>query len=353
MAELEKEAMNKINQIVFTAVLAFLLGSCGLFNSVSEQTEDREKVVAEETGEEVPETEGEGEAEAEGEGEVTTEGESATSESAPTPQAQTFSNPSVQQAPPKPPRFANLIPNTNPNNRLDQVNKGRSDPFALIPVPESDTVVRVETPIQPGGGATVSGGNSSRVTIPSTPTLISPNNGRGGVSSNPTIGSQPNFGNPSIPPSAADDVAINSGDSLPEVRQSPLNIPTILPGDIEAEGSDRFLPQLPPPPQPTLAQAVEVTGVIQIRGVTHAIIKAPNEPFSRYVKAGQYLSGGQVLVKRINMNSGPEPVVVLEQLGIEVSRGVGEPALTQNSRDSAANSPGIPVSFGQPKLPNL
>ncbi len=349
MAELEKEAMNKITQIVFTAVLAFLLGSCGLFNSVSEQTEDREQIVAEETGEEIPETEGEGEGEGEGEEEITKEGESGESESAPTPQAQTFSNPSVQPAPPKPPRVANLIPNTNPSNRLDQVDKGRSDPFALIPVPEGDTVVRVEPT---GGGATVSGGNSSSITIPSTPTLISPNNGRDRATNNPTIPSQRNFSNPPISPSA-DDVAINSGDSLPDVRQSPLEIPSILPTDIEADGSDRFLPQLPPPPQPTLAQAVEVTGVIKIRGVVHAIVKAPNEPFSRYVKAGQYLSGGQVLVKRINMNAGPEPVVVLEQLGIEVSRGVGEPALTQNARDSAANLPETRVSFGQPHLPSL
>jgi hypothetical protein len=64
--------------------------------------------------------------------------------------------------------------------------------------------------------------------------------------------------------------------------------------------------------------------VIQFNGVPQAIIKAPNEPTSRYVQAGQRLSNGQVLVKRIEMNPGGTPIVVLEQNGIEISRGVGD-----------------------------
>jgi hypothetical protein len=73
-----------------------------------------------------------------------------------------------------------------------------------------------------------------------------------------------------------------------------------------------------------LAQAVKVTGVVQIGSTVHAIVNAPNEPSSRYVRVGQRLSNGQVLVKRIEMNQGSEPVVVLEQNGVEVQTAVGE-----------------------------
>ncbi|NEQ26472.1 MAG: hypothetical protein F6K28_47070, partial [Microcoleus sp. SIO2G3] len=83
------------------------------------------------------------------------------------------------------------------------------------------------------------------------------------------------------------------------------------------------LAAVPLPPQPSLAQAVKVTGVVQIGSTLHAIVSAPNEPSSRYVRAGQRLSNGQVLVKRIEINRGSEPVVVLEQNGVEVTTAVG------------------------------
>jgi hypothetical protein len=82
-------------------------------------------------------------------------------------------------------------------------------------------------------------------------------------------------------------------------------------------------PVTPPPPQPDIARAVEVTGVVQVGNVPYAIVNAPNEPTSRYVRAGQMLSNGTVLVKRIDVFRGVEPVVVLEQYGIEVVRTVG------------------------------
>jgi hypothetical protein len=85
-----------------------------------------------------------------------------------------------------------------------------------------------------------------------------------------------------------------------------------------------FEPLLPNLPEPELARSVEVTGVIQVDNLTQAILKVPTEPATRYVQAGQLLSNGQVLVKRIEMNEGSSPVVVLEQYGIEVNRKVGE-----------------------------
>ncbi len=83
------------------------------------------------------------------------------------------------------------------------------------------------------------------------------------------------------------------------------------------------IPTLPPIPQPTLARQVEVTGVVKVGNTVQAIVKAPNEPTSRYVGVGQLLSNGQILVKRIEINPGSEPIVVLEENGIEVRVMVG------------------------------
>lgn len=81
---------------------------------------------------------------------------------------------------------------------------------------------------------------------------------------------------------------------------------------------------VPPPPTANLANAVEVSGVVYVGGKAQAIVKAPNETTSRYVRVGQRLSDGQVLVKRIEINRGSDPIVVLEENGIEVPRAVGE-----------------------------
>jgi hypothetical protein len=71
---------------------------------------------------------------------------------------------------------------------------------------------------------------------------------------------------------------------------------------------------------------VEVSGVVIVGTEAQAIVKAPNEANSRYVRAGQRLANGQVLVKRIEFNEGSEPIVILEQNGVEVSKLVGERA---------------------------
>ena len=66
-----------------------------------------------------------------------------------------------------------------------------------------------------------------------------------------------------------------------------------------------------------------MTGVVKVGNTVQAIVKAPNEPTSRYVGVGQLLSNGQILVKRIEINPGSEPIVVLEENGIEVRVMVG------------------------------
>jgi len=82
-------------------------------------------------------------------------------------------------------------------------------------------------------------------------------------------------------------------------------------------------PPLPPaPPATDLAKAVQVTGVMELGERVSAIVKEPDEKISRTVSTGDYLSKGQVLVKRIEFNSNREPVVILEQNGVEVIKSV-------------------------------
>jgi hypothetical protein len=63
--------------------------------------------------------------------------------------------------------------------------------------------------------------------------------------------------------------------------------------------------------------------VVKVGNETQVIVKVPNEPTSRYVKIGQRLSNGQVLVKRVDIKAG-DPVVILEENGVEVAKAVGE-----------------------------
>lgn len=77
------------------------------------------------------------------------------------------------------------------------------------------------------------------------------------------------------------------------------------------------------PPNTDLAKGVAVEGVVQIGDKSHAIVKLPTDLTSRYVSVGQELLGGRLLVKRIEIPIDSEPVVVLEQNGIEVSLALG------------------------------
>ena len=66
------------------------------------------------------------------------------------------------------------------------------------------------------------------------------------------------------------------------------------------------------------------------------IVKVPNEPTSRYVKIGQRLSNGQVLVKRVDLKQGADPIVILEENGVEVAKAVGEKPPTREQQPANA-----------------
>lgn len=228
-----------------------------------------------------------------------------------------------------------LIQSIPPEARVNQIrnNVGRSDPFAAIPTvpvailpsPGAAGSTNRPVPIIPqlppergntGGGAT--GGNQPRTTRNTNPRTVAQG----------TSKSRPNV----LP--AAQRVASNPTTSTRQTLKPPATVTrpggSIAPLPPLAMGP-RELPQLQ---EPTLAKTIEVTGVVESGGIQSAIVKVPNEP-ARSVREGERLSNGQVLVKRIEVNSGPTPTVILEQFGQEVARQVG---------DKPSGTPGQPGS---------
>ncbi|NJN85191.1 MAG: hypothetical protein HC881_01245 [Leptolyngbyaceae cyanobacterium SL_7_1] len=192
-----------------------------------------------------------------------------------------------------------LIPSNDANQRVRGVQRNRPDPFALVP-----TIASIEIPEQTSAPARIA---------PAAPGSYNPPVPPGAVSFNPPRVNSPQSGT-------------SGGQGPGQLAPIPDLVPTT--------------PVPPPPPQPTTARAVQVSGIVQIGNVPYAIVKAPNEPTSRYVRVGQSLSDGEVLVKRIVANQGAEPFVVLEQFGIEVVRSVGEGGVPSAA---SPDSPALPT----------
>jgi hypothetical protein len=180
---------------------------------------------------------------------------------------------------------ADLINSTNPDQRLRSIQSNRPDPFSLVPTAPDVTITREirasgngQSTASAGGGAGSSRGGSS-------------GGGSSGGGSRRPIGTQ------AMLPQAIP--------ALPDIPRLPRPLPASL------------------APQPELARAVSVSGVVQIGSVVYAIVDAPDEPSSRYVQVGQRLSNGEIIVKRIDMN-GSDSSVILEQAGMQVVRRVGD-----------------------------
>lgn len=219
-----------------------------------------------------------------------------------------------------------LIPPTNSNERTKQVPTGRSDPFAALFKP---LVPKVPTP-------------NRQTTVPQLP--------RPPVAVPQTVAKRTNSPSQSVVPRTSS--VTQPPPAL--VARGPLNSNIGNVGSQFAPGRGNLLPPvvpgsssqpvLPPPPQqPDLANSVAVSGVIQVGSEYQAIVQVPNEATSRYVRVGQRLSNGQVLVKRIEINQGSDPVVILEQYGIEVARAVGEEPVKPAQPGTTTNtSPATP-----------
>jgi hypothetical protein len=235
----------------------------------------------------------------------------------------------------KPVMVPGLIPGTDPASRVTSgvAKQGRTstDPF----FGEKAIPVTITYEAAPTNGTASVGFNSGPGS--SNPTGISPGSIRSGFGPGPVIRrgtSGVGVRNGRVTPTPPIKPAKNVGKSMAG-KPGPKSIgastgKSSVPGlPTPPKVGDRpdlpTLPSRPSQPIPTLANAVEVTGVVQIGSTMQAIVKAPDEPTSRYVGVGQRLANGQVLVKRIE-TAGSEPIVVLEESGVEVIRAIGQAA---------------------------
>jgi hypothetical protein len=196
-----------------------------------------------------------------------------------------------------------LIESTRGDLRVDLAQKGRTDPFAEIIKP-------LWVPIA---------ANSEQKEVPKLPPLPTPQQ----TGTNQAQGGQ----------NGQARVQITTPPPQPKPPLTPV-LPMVLP---QVVAKEPVKPVLPPAPKPEDAQAVLVSGIVVIGKETQAIIKVPEELTSRYVQAGQRLGNG-VLIKRIEMNRGSNPVVVFEQFGIEVAKAVGEKPSTEPAKSEPAKS---------------
>ncbi|MEL6246921.1 MAG: hypothetical protein AAFY78_16120 [Cyanobacteria bacterium J06648_16] len=229
------------------------------------------------------------------------------SEDLPTPAQSDFPDPVVASDGTVTVVAPDLIQSTNPTERAIGVQRSRPDPFASLPIPPTppEPVVaptaRGTAPRTQATGSASRGGASATAASPtaSAPTTRPPSSGAAAASSATTSGNN-----------------TNRTPTLTAANPSVTALPTV--------------------PQPTAARAVRVSGVVQIGGTPYAIVQVPNE-VERYVRAGERIAGGSVLVKRIDTRSF-EPSVVLEQNGIEVVTSV------TSGGDGVAGAPPAPPS---------
>ena len=247
---------------------------------------------------------------------------------------QPFNNPVVpaKQSPQPASVTPSLIRLTNATERVNVVSKGRIDPFGQIvgtqPLVVLSQNVKPPTPVP---------------TVPAVPTT----NRRVPIAKNTPIAmAKPPIQN-NFPKSSKNNInkAVVASTSKPKKAIPHHSVIAVLPKVLpQVIPNQTLVSVLPPPPQPELAKAVMVSGVVVVGKEPQAIIKVPNEPTSRYVEAGQRLANG-LLIKRIEMNQGSEPIVIVEQYGIEVARMVGEGSAKQTTSPASA---GNPVSVTQP-----
>ena len=116
--------------------------------------------------------------------------------------------------------------------------------------------------------------------------------------------------------------------SLPPLDSQPIAELPPLPTEIG--------PAIPPPPQvpPTISENVQVTGVVEVGGEVQVIVQLPGSSSGRYVRVGDVIAGGRVLVKRVDGIQGTNPIVILEEDGSEYPRFLGEPPTIAMEEDS-------------------
>ena len=265
---------------------------------------------------------------------------------------------------------AGLIPPTDGESWAKTVAKGRPDPFGML----SLQPIEVIEPIDPLGQKALSQQPSAKIATTNTgatkpsglPTVkvaaVSPMTtkitGKQKIASNGknqtvAISAIPRSGvNKAVPKIivALREPVIAKGKTTPKVATNSKIIAakpvltkqkaagtTDLPGKTQIAAKPEKIAE-----KPLQALAVEISGVIEVAGKTQVIIKLPAESFSRYIEVGDRIADGKVLVKRVEGQNGLSPTVVLEEVGVEVPRKIGD-RISEPAAPAAAPAAEVPA----------
>ena len=258
---------------------------------------------------------------------------------------------------------AGLIAPTNGDNWAKTVSKGRANPFATlalqpIEVTEKNPLDGTGTPIRQSAIANNPGSvvKTAQNPLDGTGTPIR----QSAIASNPGSVVKTAQKTPII---ASNSSAIKSGvkKPLPTITVSSIltkpNILKQLPAIVKNQSKIAAKPtKLPtvlatgkiierlPAAKPEQAIALEISGMIEAAGRTQVIVKLPSESFSRYIEVGGRVAGGKVLIKRVEGQEGFSPTIILEEVGIEVPRKIGDRkvAITPTMPTPPAIAPALP-----------
>jgi hypothetical protein len=243
---------------------------------------------------------------------------------------------------------AGLIPPTNGDNWAKTVTKGRTDPFAtLVLQPVLPAKDPLDTTGKPQSTSTIATNNSPAIKSGvnrSLPTIKTTSNnsrssGKTKIATRTGITRDRNSSISTIPRSGINKV-------LPKITSKPSKVTKVAtnnvlrPVNVSPTTPKTQVAAIPPKAvaQPLQAMAVEISGVIEVEGKTQVIVKLPNESFSRYIEVGDRVANGSVLIKRVESQQSLSPTIVLEEVGVEVARKIGDnsTAGTPNSNTPAS-----------------
>jgi hypothetical protein len=188
-----------------------------------------------------------------------------------------------------------LIPSTNPQQRLKEVQQARNNPFSLIPI------VAQVSPV---------GGSNNLGNLQGTGNNLKNSQGMN------------NSGN-------GGEIISKTGDkTLKQQQVVPVENRVGSTGVCRGQGKDpgsTIIKEGKTDLQPEQAYKIEVSGIINLpNGKTVAIVRDSDQPVSQNVTQGSRLGNGLVMVKSIDTST---QQVVLQQQGFEklVYRAVGQP----------------------------
>ncbi len=231
---------------------------------------------------------------------------------------------------------AGLLPASDSDSIVRSTTKGRTDPFSGV-VLNTTTETKTIKATQATPSITKSTKIASSSTSTPKVTTIAPKNIPTMIATNPSrkIGSGLGIASAAAtlakkntePVKIATVTSANKPASTVAIK--PVNTPGLSTPSAKPnpEVAIRDIPPAIAPapiPQPNLARAITVSGVSEVNGQIQVIVKLPTESFSRYVSVGERLMDGKVLIKRVQEFSGSSPVVILEEVGIEVPRKIGD-----------------------------